>query len=191
MDGDRVLTAQSDLEVHILRFYEQLYAKDEEVELNSAAREDCFQFIQQTVTEEHNAELLQPLTMKEVTEAMKQLPGGKSLGVDSIPAEFYQEMWEDIEVDIFNFVSESMQQCFLVDELNISKIALLPKSEDRVRIQNYRPISLLNTLYKIVAKVYANRMKPLLHNWILPSQTGFVPNRCILDNVFLAFEAIA
>ena len=33
-------------------------------------------------------------------------------------------------------------------------------------------------------------MKPLLHNWILPSQTGFVPNRCILDNVFLAFEAI-
>ena len=33
-------------------------------------------------------------------------------------------------------------------------------------------------------------MKPLLHHWILPSQTGFVPNRCILDNVFLAFEAI-
>jgi hypothetical protein len=33
-------------------------------------------------------------------------------------------------------------------------------------------------------------MKPLLHNWILPSQTGFVPNRCILDNIFLAFEAI-
>ena len=42
-----------------------------------------------------------------------------------------------------------------------------------------------------MAKVYANRMKPLLHNWILPSQTGFVPNRCILDNIFLAFEAIA
>ena len=80
---------------------------------------------------------------------------------------------------------------FLAEELNVSKIALLPKSEDRLRIQNYRPISLLNTSYKIVAKVYANRMKPLLHNWILPSQTWFVPNRCILDNIFLAFEAIA
>lgn len=33
-------------------------------------------------------------------------------------------------------------------------------------------------------------MKPFLHNWILPSQTGFVPNRCILHNIFLAFEAI-
>lgn len=33
-------------------------------------------------------------------------------------------------------------------------------------------------------------MKPLLHNWILPSQTWFVPNRCIVDNIFLAFEAM-
>ena len=86
-------------------------------------------------------ELLRPLTMEEVSEAMKQLPAGKSPGVDSIPAEFYQELWEDIDVDIFNFVSESINQCFIAEELNISKIALLPKSEDRLRIQNYRPIS--------------------------------------------------
>ena len=190
-DGDNILTTQSEMEQHILHFYEELYTKDELVEHNVDAREECLQFVQQTVTEEHNAELLRPLTLEEVTEAMKQLPSGKSPGVDSIPAEFYQELWEDIEGDIFNFVSEAMTQCFLEEDLNISKIALLPKSEDRLRIQNYRPISLLNTLYKIVAKVYANRMKPLLHNWILPSQTGFVPNRCILDNIFLAFEAIS
>jgi hypothetical protein len=69
-------------------------------------------------------------------------------------------------------------------------MALLPKFEDRMRIQNYRPISLLNTLYKVKSKVYANRMKPILQKWILPSQTGFVPNRCVLDNIFFAFEAI-
>ena len=99
-------------------------------------------------------------------------------------------LWDDIGDKIFNFVIETATNSHVADELNISKIALLPKSEDRSRIQNFRPISLLNTPYKIVAKVYANRMKPLLHNWILPSQTGFIPNRCILDNVFLAFEAI-
>ena len=190
-EGDKLLTKQTDLEAHILRFYEQLYSKDEEVDSNFRAREDCLQYIQTTVTEEHNEELLRTLTREEVEEAMKQLPTGKSPGIDSIPAEFYQELWEDLESDIFNFVTESINQSFLAEELNVSKIALLPKSEDRIKIQNYRPISLLNTLYKIVAKVYANRMKPLLHNWILPSQTGFVPNRCILDNIFLAFEAIA
>jgi hypothetical protein len=190
-DGDNILTEQKDPESHILQFYEKLYTNDAKVEQNVNAREDCFQFIHRTVTDEHNAELLRPLTMEEVTEAMKQLPAGKSPGVDSIPTEFYHVMWEDIEADVFNFVQESITQCFLLEELNISKIALLPKSEDRLRIQNYRPISLLNTLYKVVAKVYANRMKPLLHHWILPSQTGFVLNRCILDNIFLAFEAIA
>ena len=118
------------------------------------------------------------------------MPTSKSPGLDTIPAEFYQEAWKDMQLDIFQFVAESINLEGIADELNICKIALLPKSEDRLKVQNYRPISLLNTLYKVVAKVYANRMKPLLHHWILPSQTGFVPNRCILDNVFLAFEAM-
>ena len=184
LDGDNLL------ESHILEFYEKLYVLDEQVEYNEAARIDCLQFLKQSVTEEHNQELLKPLTQEEVSEAVKQLPAGKAPGIDTIPAEFYQEAWEEIQFDIFNFVLESISQEGIAEELNISKIALIPKSEDRLRVQYYRPISLLNTLYKVVAKVYANRMKPLLHNWILPSQTGFVPNRCILDNVFLAFEAM-
>ena len=189
-DGDTIISTQAELETHILSFYEQLYTRDDTVEADEAAREECFRTLKPTVTEEHNQELLRPLTMEEVTEAVKQLPAGKAPGVDTIPAEFYQGMWGDIGADIFNFVSEVIQQAHIAEELNISKIALLPKSDDRSRVQNFRPISLLNTLYKIVAKVYANRMKPLLHNWILPSQTGFVPNRCILDYIFLAFEAI-
>ena len=189
-EGEQLLSTQTDLERHILEFYEKLYSLDEQVERNEDARQDCFQFLHRTVTDTHNEELLKPLTQEEVEEAVKKLPTGKSPGIDTIPAEFYQEAWEDIKFDIFNFVLESSCQETIAEELNVSKIALLPKSEDRLRIQNYRPISLLNTLYKVVAKVYANRMKPLLHHWILPTQTGFVPNRCILDNVFLAFEAI-
>ena len=189
-DGERIISNQGELEAHILQFYKDLYTRDENVESNDGAREDCFRYLQRTVTAEHNSELLKPITPEEVSEAVKQLPTGKAPGVDTIPAEFYQEVWDDIEFDIYNFVSETIDKAYISADLNISKIALLPKSDDRTRIQNYRPISLLNTLYKVVAKIYANRMKPLLHNWILPSQTGFVPNRCILDNIFLAFEAI-
>ena len=189
-EGDRFITTQAELESHILTFYEQLYTRDDIVEADEAAREECFRTLQQTVTEEHNLELMRPLTLLEVSTTMKQLPAGKAPGVDAIPAEFYQALWDEIGNDIFSFVEESIQEAHIEAELNVSKITLLPKSEDRSRVQNFRPISLLNTLYKIVAKVYANRMKPLLHNWILPSQTGFVPNRCILDNIFLAFEAI-
>ena len=190
LDEDRPLTTHAELEEHILKFYKLLYTADPLVEANHAARADCFTYLQAKVTPEHNAELLQPLTLKEVSEAMKQLQPGKAPGTDAIPAEFYQELWEDIDADVFNFVLEASAQACISEELNVSKIALLPKTEDRSRIKNFRPISLLNTMYKVVAKTYANRMKPLLHHWILPSQTGFVPNRCILDNIFLAFEAI-
>ena len=190
IDEGRHITQQRELEEHILKFYQQLYKANSQVEDNTMAREDCFTFLKSKVTPAHNAELLKPITQEEVSEAVKQLPAGKAPGTDAIPAEFYQELWADIDSDIFNFVSESITQASISAELNVSKIALLPKTEDRSRIQNFRPISLLNTLYKVVAKIYTNRMKPLLHNWILPSQTGFVPNRCILDNIFLAFEAI-
>ena len=189
-EGDHIISSQHEIEAHILAFYENLYTKDKQVESNDTARADCFQHTRHTVTEEHNSELIKPITVEEIANAMKELPTGKALGIDTIPAEFYQELWEDIEFDIFNFVAEAITQEHIHEELNISKIALLPKSEDRLRIQNYRPISLLNTLYKVIAKLLANRMKPLLHHWILPSQTGFVPNICILDNIFLAFEAI-
>ena len=189
-DGERTLNTQEELEEHILSFYKQLYTRDDQVEEAAAAREDCLQYLNQSVTTAHNQELTRPITMEEVTEAVKQLPAGKAPGTDTIPVEFYQALWGDIDMDIFNFVVESATHAHIAEELNVSKIALLPKSEDRSKIQNFRPISLLNTPYKIIAKVFANRMKPLLHNWILPSQTGFVPNRCILDNIFLAFEAI-
>ena len=127
-DADRLITNQAELEEHILNFYRQLYTADEQVETNDAAREDCFRFIKQTVTNEHNVALLMPLTQLEVVEAMKQLPAGKAPGVDAIPSEFYQELWEDIETDVFNFVTESVTQACISEELNVSKIALLPKT---------------------------------------------------------------
>lgn len=64
--------------------------------------------MKQTVIASHNEELMRPVTLEEVSAAMKQLPAGKALGVDSIPAEFYQEMKEDVEPDIFNYVTKSI-----------------------------------------------------------------------------------
>lgn len=54
MDGDRLLSTQAELESHILAFYQTLYTRDEQVENNLAAREDCFRFLKPTVTDEHN-----------------------------------------------------------------------------------------------------------------------------------------
>lgn len=86
MDGERTLTTQADLEEHILSFYKQFYTRDDLVEEAAEAREDCLQNMTRSITEEHNLDLIRPITMEEVSEVVKQLPEGKTPGTDSISA---------------------------------------------------------------------------------------------------------
>ena len=69
-------------------------------------------------------------------------------------------------------------------------IILLPKLGPHEDLGNWRPITLLNATYKIVAKALQLCLKPLMGELISPDQTAFVPHRFILDNVFVAHETL-
>lgn len=69
-------------------------------------------------------------------------------------------------------------------------IALIPKGTHSTSISDYRPISLCNVFYKIVAKIIANRLKLILPFIIHESQAGFIANRCSTDNIILATELL-
>jgi hypothetical protein len=118
------------------------------------------------------------------------LPKEKAPGQDGIPSEFYQEFFDEIQNDLLELVTEVYATGRLAASLNTSKICLLPKTGDLTLVTNYRPISLLGTAYKIIAKLIANRMIQFLPLWIKQSQTAFVKGRSIFDNVFMAFEAM-
>ena len=64
-------------------------------------------------------------------------------------------------------------------------LALIPKEVNLTTFDRFRSISLCNVSYKILAKLLANRIKPLLSKLISPNQGGFVAGRHILDNVIL------
>ena len=74
--------------------------------------------------------------------------------------------------------------------LNHTYITLVPKSKSPKRVTEFRPISLCNILYKLIAKVLANRLKSLLPHVVSESQSAFQLDKAISDNILVAFETL-
>jgi hypothetical protein len=136
-----------------------------------------------------NDELTKELTLKEIKDAIAAMPKDKAPGCDGILTEFFQELTEEISPTLLQAFSAMLRRGETSEWTNKGFITLIPKSGDHAKIGNWRPITLLGSLYKILAKTLARRLQDHLPNVIRPSQTGFVEGRSILDNTFLAQEA--
>ena len=78
-----------------------------------------------------------------------------------------------------------------MDRLNRAYIVLIPKVQGAEQIGDFQPISLSNSIYLIIAKVLANRLRTVLPSIISPFQSAFLPGRQMLDNIVLAEEIVA
>lgn len=78
----------------------------------------------------------------------------------------------------------------LHEHLSDSNVVLIPKNNSPTTLNDFRPISLANVIYKVIAKTLANRLKPLLSKIISVEQVAFVKGWSIVDNVLFAFELL-
>jgi len=76
----------------------------------------------------------------------------------------------------------------LLKQINHTLITLIPKIDNPTSATHFRPISLCNSLYKIIVKILFNRFRPILENIIDPVQSEFVPKRSVHDNILLTHE---
>lgn len=71
-----------------------------------------------------------------------------------------------------------------------SNLILVPKSDEPVKVMDYRPISVCNTIYKIISKVLALRIRPIIPHLISNTQAAFIPEREITENTILFREIL-
>jgi hypothetical protein len=103
---------------------------------------------------------------------------------------FYQKSWTTAKHEVCLAVLDFLNRGIFDNNLNVTHIALIPKKKNLSCITDYRPISLCNVLYKLIAKVIANRLKKVLGSIISPNQSTFILGRLIIDNDLVAFEAL-
>ena len=130
-----------------------------------------------------------PISEKEAKEVVKNMKNNKTPGTDGFPVEFYKFFWCDINTYLINSFNES----FLKGELSVSQkqgiITCLPKgNKPREFLKNKRPISLLNTDYKILSGILAQRLKKVLPKVIGETQKGFLKDRYIGENIRLVYD---
>ena len=95
-----------------------------------------------------------------------------------------------IKEDVWLAIEESRSFGQVLSALIATFITLIPKEERETNPKQFRPISLCNVIYKILTKIIANRLKPLLPFIISNEQTGYVEGRQIMDSVILSNEVI-
>ncbi|CAM2118286.1 unnamed protein product [Caretta caretta] len=131
-----------------------------------------------------------PLTLAEFSEALRRMPTNKSPGMDGLTVEFYRAFWDILGPDLVTVWAESLQSGVLPLSCRRAVLALLPKKGDLRDLRNWRPVSLLSTDYKIVAKAISLRLGSVMADVVHPDQTYTVPGRSIFDNLFLVRDLL-
>lgn len=128
------------------------------------------------------------LIAKYTVVALKSMGPTKGHGEDGFLVLFYQHCWHIVGKDVSRYCLSALNEGTVLDSLNATNIALIPKILHPMNLRDFRPTSLCNVIYKLIAKMVANRFQCVLKTCTDSAQSAFVPGRLITDNILVAYE---
>lgn len=164
-------------------FFQELYTKDESIRPT-----ELLNMFEPKITGEMNDNLTHPFTDEEIGDALFLIGPLKAPGSDCFPARFFQKNWAVMKKDVCEAVKKFFENGEMQEGVNYTVIVMIPKKNSAEEMKDFKPISLCNVVYKVVAKCLVSRLRPLLQDIISESQSAFVPGRLITDNALIAFE---
>ncbi|XP_020672051.1 uncharacterized protein LOC110092048 [Dendrobium catenatum] len=135
--------------------------------------------------------LISPFLEGEIKTAVMKGSSKLASGPDGFNYHFYKTGWHIIGPLLCKEINAFFSKGYLPSGIKATALVIIPKSSNATTISDYSPISLCNTLYKIIAKVIAARLKPLMPIIVKDTQAGFVKSRISTDSILLAKEILS
>jgi hypothetical protein len=142
------------------------------------------------VLEEEVSSLEQVVTLEELSDVLKGFAKDKSPGPDGWTVEFFLFFFDMVGPDLLAMVEDTRIRGEVIHPINSTFLALILKSNRPLSFSDYRPIALCNLCYKIITKIIARRIRPILSRTLSEEQLGFLKGRQILDAIGTTQECL-
>jgi hypothetical protein len=141
---------------HVVNYYKSLFSEP----LSWRPRLDNLEF--DRLNDEKASSLEDPFEEREVREVIKGMDRDKAPGLDGFSMAFFQDCWEVVKGDFVAVFEEFYARGKFVKSIHSTFISLILKIQGAKEVKDFRPISLVGGVYKIISKVLANRMKKVI-----------------------------
>jgi hypothetical protein len=170
-----------------MSYYNNLFDFEEKLDIILV---DDFWHDNEKVSDPQNEMLNADFTEQEVKDAIFGSYAEGAPGPDGLPFLFYQHFWELVKGDLLLLINDWNKGELDHLRLKFSLLTLIPKEDDAITIQKFRPIALTNCSFKIFSKCATNRLGLVSEELISQNQTTFIKGRYILESVVSAHEII-
>ena len=165
-----ITTKQEEIKEEFREFYKKLYT--EEGQPNENKQEEYTKYVRK-IEEGDREDMEHPFTEKEIEVAIKELNKNKSPGPDGLTSEFYQTFQGQLIPILKKVVDQAIERGRIPEEMKLTYITLLPKDEkNRTEVSKYRPVSLLNSDYKVISKILTARLRKVMNKLVDKDQQG-------------------
>ena len=185
---NKIINKPKEILEEVKEYYYKLWGNTEKEEEDEIL-EYLDEIDKQNFEENEIREIDKFIEEKEIEIALNLLNNESSPGSDGLTAEFYKTFQKLIISDLKEVFNNALLKGILPKSMREAIVKLLHKKRDFKDLKNWRPISLLNTDYKILSKIMVNRLTPLFQKHILPQQNAGLPRRRI-ENVHYNIQAL-
>lgn len=170
----------------VARFYKNLFQTMRDSDEVQVARRELLQHTSARVTNKQHREIERVLDGEEVQKVLQSMSKGKAPGMDGMSAEVLLANWNFIRADYIAMIQNFGNNRVLAYTTKTGVMKLVPKKDDKQRLKDWRPLTMLSIVYKLASKLLAIWLSPHCKHIISSQQTGFIPRHFILENVSIA-----